>query len=151
MLRRYCCQVLLYSSTVQHVVCICCQGGAGNSHLAAVSLPEHGLLSMQLCWSSGASTSCLSHPDPPHLCFPVHLVHKLLPSADEPCKLHEGLFVVSYGVCCRAPMAFFHTTPMGRIINRMTKDTADVDKFLVSWATHPTVLSVLSWGHRLCV
>ena len=45
-------------------------------------------------------------------------------------------------------MAFFHTTPMGRIINRMTKDTADVDKFLVSWASQLSVLFALGKGHR---
>lgn len=33
----------------------------------------------------------------------------------------------------RAPMAFYHTTPVGRIINRLTKDTADIDKNLVEY------------------
>ena len=32
-------------------------------------------------------------------------------------------------------MAFFHTTPLGRIINRLTKDTADVDKNLADFAS----------------
>ena len=31
-------------------------------------------------------------------------------------------------------MAFFHTTPLGRIINRLTKDTVDVDKNLADFA-----------------
>lgn len=32
-------------------------------------------------------------------------------------------------------MAFFHTTPQGRLINRLTKDTSDVDKNLADFAT----------------
>lgn len=33
----------------------------------------------------------------------------------------------------RAPMVFFQSTPLGRLINRFTKDIADVDKNLIQY------------------
>lgn len=32
-------------------------------------------------------------------------------------------------------MSFFHTNPLGRIINRLTKDTSDVDRYLMGFTT----------------
>ena len=32
-------------------------------------------------------------------------------------------------------MSFFHTTPSGRIINRLTRDTSDVDRVLADFAS----------------
>jgi ABC-type multidrug transport system fused ATPase/permease subunit len=40
--------------------------------------------------------------------------------------MHEALL----GSLLRAPMSFYHTTPTGRIINRLTKDTSDIDRNL---------------------
>ncbi|GAX80188.1 hypothetical protein CEUSTIGMA_g7626.t1 [Chlamydomonas eustigma] len=43
-------------------------------------------------------------------------------------NLHKGLL----SSLLAAPMSFFHTTPIGRIVNRLTKDTADIDRQLGS-------------------
>lgn len=51
--------------------------------------------------------------------------------------LHNGML----GAILRAPMSFFHSNPVGRIINRFAKDTGDIDRnvamytnmFLTSW------------------
>ena len=42
--------------------------------------------------------------------------------------LHAGMF----SRLLRAPMSFFNATPLGRIVNRLSKDTADIDRNLVS-------------------
>jgi ATP-binding cassette, subfamily C (CFTR/MRP), member 1 len=34
-----------------------------------------------------------------------------------------------------APLAFFHTNPSGRIINRFTRDTSDIDRNLAGYAS----------------
>ncbi|XP_024373624.1 ABC transporter C family member 2 [Physcomitrium patens] len=52
-------------------------------------------------------------------------------------RLHNGML----GSMLRAPMSFFHANPVGRIINRFSKDTGDIDRnvamfanmFLTSW------------------
>ncbi|PNW84295.1 hypothetical protein CHLRE_04g228650v5 [Chlamydomonas reinhardtii] len=41
-------------------------------------------------------------------------------------KLHSRLLASLLG----APMSFFHATPLGRIVNRLTKDTSDIDRNL---------------------
>ena len=35
----------------------------------------------------------------------------------------------------RAPMAFFHANPHGRIINRFTKDITDIDKLMIMFTS----------------
>lgn len=39
-------------------------------------------------------------------------------------KLHNAML----GSILRAPMVFFHTNPLGRIINRFSKDLGDIDR-----------------------
>eukprot|EP00270_Netrium_digitus_P011883 TRINITY_DN3802_c0_g3_i1.p1 TRINITY_DN3802_c0_g3~~TRINITY_DN3802_c0_g3_i1.p1 ORF type:complete len:1021 (-),score=283.23 TRINITY_DN3802_c0_g3_i1:236-2935(-) len=44
--------------------------------------------------------------------------------------LHEAML----SAVLRAPMVFFHTNPLGRLINRFTKDTTDIDRNLGMYA-----------------
>lgn len=115
----------------------------GPAIIASLHSALLSLFSMQLCWLSGASTSCVSL-----LKIKLYLICAFQSTWSQPSRYSMQMTAAShmkacilpirrlpsiaYCVVCRAPMAFFHTTPMGRIINRMTKDTADVDKFLVS-------------------
>ncbi|CAN1302447.1 ABC transporter C family member 2 [Linum perenne] len=41
-------------------------------------------------------------------------------------RLHDAML----GSILRAPMVFFHTNPLGRIINRFAKDMGDIDRFV---------------------
>eukprot|EP00897_Mesotaenium_endlicherianum_P001271 jgi/Mesen1/1171/ME000124S00204 len=45
--------------------------------------------------------------------------------------LHEGMLTA----ILRAPMAFFHANPQGRLINRFTRDTSDIDKNLAQFCS----------------
>jgi ABC-type multidrug transport system fused ATPase/permease subunit len=46
-------------------------------------------------------------------------------------RLHNGMLASLLA----APLSFFHTTPSGRIINRFTRDTDDVDRNLAFYAS----------------
>lgn len=54
--------------------------------------------------------------------------------------MHEALL----SSLLRAPMSFYHTTPSGRIINRLTKDTADIDRNLAG-----NLSFAIRWGCRV--
>lgn len=54
-------------------------------------------------------------------------------------RLHELMFAS----ILRAPMSFFQDTPQGRIINRFSKDTSEIDREIV-WQVVATVVPVLS-------
>jgi ABC-type multidrug transport system fused ATPase/permease subunit len=63
--------------------------------------------------------------------------------------MHEALLAS----LLRAPMSFYHTTPSGRIINRLTKDTADIDRNLagnLSFAFRWDCTLRLSRAHVSC-
>jgi len=49
-------------------------------------------------------------------------------------RLHDAVFKVIF----HAPMEFFDTTPLGRIVNRMTKDVDEIDNFLPYLAENTT-------------
>jgi len=70
---------------------------------------------------------------PAYYTHDTHCVHRLLCCSVVCCLdlfvsrvMHEALL----SSLLRAPMSFYHTTPTGRIINRLTKDTADIDRNL---------------------
>mmetsp|Transcript_42910 Transcript_42910/g.71422 ORF Transcript_42910/g.71422 Transcript_42910/m.71422 type:complete len:1444 (-) Transcript_42910:118-4449(-) len=58
----------------------------------------------------------------------------------------KTLYQNMFGRILRAPMSFFDTTPIGRILNRFSKDTDQIDQFLPSsteqWLT--TLVSVVA-------
>lgn len=45
-------------------------------------------------------------------------------------RLHDAML----NSILRAPMVFFHTNPLGRIINRFSKDLGDIDRNVASYA-----------------
>jgi ABC-type multidrug transport system fused ATPase/permease subunit len=63
--------------------------------------------------------------------------------------MHEALLTS----LLRAPMSFYHTTPTGRIINRLTKDTSDIDRnlagnlgFAFRWARRGGLVACIRSG-----
>lgn len=55
-------------------------------------------------------------------------------------RFHEQMLLSAM----RAPVAFYDTTPIGRILNRFTKDIADVDQMV------PPTLSMFIFSLLLC-
>ncbi|XP_024518371.1 ABC transporter C family member 2 isoform X2 [Selaginella moellendorffii] len=45
-------------------------------------------------------------------------------------RLHNGMLAS----VLRAPMSFFHTNPIGRVVNRFAKDTGDIDRNVALWS-----------------
>lgn len=45
-------------------------------------------------------------------------------------RLHDAMIAR----LVRAPMSFFNITPLGRIVNRLTKDTSELDKNLTDYS-----------------
>lgn len=54
----------------------------------------------------------------------------LIPLSPHTPQLHSRLLTSLLS----APMSFFHSTPLGRIVNRLTKDTSDIDRNLMPMA-----------------
>lgn len=61
-------------------------------------------------------------------------------------RLHSAMFAA----VLRAPMSFFQDTPQGRIINRFSKDTSEIDKELV-WQMIYAVVPVITVFGNFCM
>ncbi len=61
----------------------------------------------------------------------VNQVYLALASLNAAKNLHESML----SALLRAPMSFFHSNPLGRILNRFSKDTSDVDKNVANYTS----------------
>ncbi|CAI5495011.1 unnamed protein product [Closterium sp. Naga37s-1] len=101
-----------------------------------VLLPESGLSSAR-CHAGGHSPRFESTQNsilvPSHifLLSPLPGAFQVFSSQRAARRLHDAMLAA----ILRAPMSFFHTNPVGRLINRFTKDTSDIDKNLAQYTS----------------